>query len=101
MDQSVRLCFAVVDLDAAWIGDRDPDVHCIASRRLNCDIQTARGITGNVHPLDIDPRNRLNEDTLPDASAWGVEDMTGVLGLLSDFQISAGIIKAQDTAHWI
>jgi hypothetical protein len=38
---------------------------------------------------------------LPDASAWGVEDMTGVLGLLSDFQISAGIIKAQDTAHWI
>lgn len=34
----------------------------------------------------MDPGNRLDEDTLPDPSAWGVEDMTGVLRLLSDFQ---------------
>jgi hypothetical protein len=66
-----------------------------------CEIYTTRGITGNVHPLDMGPGNRLDEDTLPDPSAWGVEDMTGVLRLLSDFRRTSVVMNAQDTAHWV
>jgi len=41
-------------------------------------------VTGHIDSLNEALRNRLNEDALPDPTAWGVEDMTGQVGLLAN-----------------